>query len=248
MLSIGRVCAVAGICMALATQPSSAESVSVGALKDNTLYEHPSGFTSNGAGQQMFAGVTVANEIRRALVAFDVASSVPAGSMITGVTLKLHMSRSISGVQSVALHRLLADWGEGASDASGQEGGGTGAAAGDATWIHTFYDSAFWSTPGGDYSNVASAVTSVGGVGFYTWSSPAMIADVQTWLNNPASNFGWAILGDETDLPSAKRFSTKESFNAANRPELLIEYAIPAPGTAALAMCGIAGYAGRRRR
>ena len=38
-----------------------------------------------------------------------------------------------------------------------------------------------------------------------------MVADVQGWLDNPASNFGWLMLGDETAIVTAKRFDTRES-------------------------------------
>ena len=48
-----------------------------------------------------------------------------------------------------------------------------------------------------------------------------MVADVQSWLDNPASNFGWLVLGDETAIATAKRFDTRES---ASPPVLTIEY------------------------
>ena len=48
-----------------------------------------------------------------------------------------------------------------------------------------------------------------------------MVADVQSWLNNPASNFGWLVLGDETAIATAKRFDTRES---ASPPMLTIEF------------------------
>jgi hypothetical protein len=38
-----------------------------------------------------------------------------------------------------------------------------------------------------------------------------MVADVQSWLNSPGSNFGWLVLGDESVAGSAKRFDTRES-------------------------------------
>ena len=52
-----------------------------------------------------------------------------------------------------------------------------------------------------------------------------MVADVQAWLDNPASNFGWLVLGDETAIATAKRFDTRES---ASPPMLTIEF-IPGP-------------------
>ena len=57
----------------------------------------------------------------------------------------------------------------------------------------------FGQTQGGDFSATVSASQSVGAIGQYTWSSAQMVADVQSWLDNPASNFGWLVLGDESD-------------------------------------------------
>ena len=54
-----------------------------------------------------------------------------------------------------------------------------------------------------------------------------MVADVQSWLDNPASNFGWLVLGDETAIATAKRFDTRES---ASPPILTIEFRVaPSP-------------------
>jgi len=98
----------------------------------------------------------------------------------------------------IELHKLLADWGEGTSQATGEEGQGAPATPNDATWRHRFFDTIFWTNEGGDFSAVVSASQSVGPVGQYTWSSAQMVADVQSWLENPASNFGWLVLGDES--------------------------------------------------
>jgi hypothetical protein len=48
-----------------------------------------------------------------------------------------------------------------------------------------------------------------------------MVADAQSWLDNPASNFGWLVLGDETAIATAKRFDTRES---AGPPMLTIQF------------------------
>ena len=52
-----------------------------------------------------------------------------------------------------------------------------------------------------------------------------MVADAQSWLDNPASNFGWLVLGDETGAATAKRFDTRES---ASPPILTIEFRVTA--------------------
>jgi hypothetical protein len=197
--------------------------------KDNTLYQYfpAEGDLSNGAGFHFFAGENGMGELRRGVLAFDIAGSIPPGSTITGVSLSLNMSMTSSDTpRTVELHKLLADWGEGTSHAGGGEGGGAPATPGDATWRHRFYDMIFWTMQGGDFSATVSASQSVGPIGQYTWSSAQMVADVQSWLDNPATNFGWLVLGDESAGATAKRFDTRES---ASPPVLTIEYTRTAP-------------------
>jgi hypothetical protein len=215
------------------TAASSANAAIINLMpsKDNTLYEFDpkEGDNSNGAGFYFFAGKTIMSELRRAVFAFDVAGSIPPGSIITSVTLTMNMSRTHGDTaRIVELHKLLADWGEGTSHAQGEEGDGAPAMPNDATWRHRFFDTIFWSMQGGDFSAIVSASQSVGPVGQYTWSSAQMVADVQSWVNNPASNFGWLVLGDESAAGTTKRFDTRES---ASPPVLTIQYVVRAtPG------------------
>jgi hypothetical protein len=203
---------------------ASAAMISINPSKDNTLYQYvpAEGDLSNGAGFHFFAGENGTGEIRRGVLAFDIAGNVPPDSTITAVSLSLNMSMTaVDTVRTVELHKLLADWGEGTSHAPGGEGSGAPATPNDATWRHRFFDTIFWNTQGGDFSSTVSASQSVGPVGPYTWSSTQMVADVQSWLNNPASNFGWLVLGDESTATTAKRFDTRES---ASPPVLTIQY------------------------
>ncbi len=201
--------------------------VTIGAGKDNTLIESPTGSLSNGAGQFFFAGKTAqqSNALRRGVIAFDIAANVPAGATINSVSLRLNMSKTLPGSQTVELRRLTGNWGEGTSDAGGNEGAGAPATTNDATWIHRFFNTSTWTAAGGDFVATVSASVSVGDVAAYTWGSTAqMVADVQGWLNSPANNFGWIVLGNEAAASSAKRFDTKENLMAANRPALTIDY------------------------
>lgn len=200
--------------------------VKITASKDNTLYENASGSYSNGSGDGFFAGQNNHGEVRRGLVAFDVAGNIPAGALIQSATLRLNLSRALSGVYSVALHRVLADWGEGTSVAFGEEGGGGTAATGDATWIHTFFNTQLWTNAGGDFAAAASAAQTIAGdLGFYDWgSTPEMVADAQAWLDTPAENFGWLLLGNEAANASAKRFDSRNHSVVENRPVLTIIY------------------------
>ena len=91
------------------------------ALRDATLIESADGSLANGSGPYFFAGRTgqTSGSIRRALLAFDVAAQVPPGAKVTAARLTLQMSQSNAGAVGVSLHRVLTDWGEGASSASG---------------------------------------------------------------------------------------------------------------------------------
>src|SRR3984893_5188549 len=205
----------------------NAATISIMPSKDNTLYEYDpaEGDHSNGAGFHFFAGENGMGELRRGVLAFDIAGRIPAGSTITAVSLSMNMSMTPTGARTVELHKLLADWGEGTSHAPSGEGDGAPATPNDATWRHRFFDTIFWTAQGGDFSAAVSASQSVGTVGQYTWSSAQMVADVERWLDNPASNFGWLVLGDESAIATAKRFDTRES---ASPPMLTIEF-IPGP-------------------
>ena len=206
-----------------------AETVSLEPSKDNTLYESAAGELSNGAGDYIFAGVTAMNSIRRAVLAFDVAGNVPAGSTINSAELTLHMSMTQAAEQPMSLHRLSANWGEGNSDATfGGGGAGADAEEGDATWLHQFYPDDMWNNAGGDYESTPSVTINVDDDGFYTWASNAnLVADVQGWLDEPSSNFGWILIGNESTALTAKRFDSGEHPTPTNRPELVINYTPP---------------------
>ncbi|MGH9869645.1 MAG: DNRLRE domain-containing protein [Candidatus Polarisedimenticolia bacterium] len=208
-----------------------ADVITLPASRDNTLFESATGALSNGAGEFLFAGKTAIPQTRRALIAFDVAAAVPAGSTITSVQLTLNMSLTIALGVPVSLHRAAADWGEGTSDAPMMEGMGTAADTGDATWVHTFFDTSFWAQPGGDYNAVPAATIVVDQIGPYTWGSTAgMVADAQSWLDSPAGNFGWVIVGDESVTTTAKRFDSRENRVATLRPALRVEFTPPPAG------------------
>ena len=203
---------------------ANAAIINITPSKDNTLYEYDpaEGDNSNALGLHFFAGETAMSELRRGVLAFDISGNIPPGSTIIAVTLSLNMSKTpLDDPRTVELHKLLADWGEGTSIAPGEEGDGAPATPNDATWRHRFFDTIFWTNEGGDFSVTVSASQSVGPIGQYTWSSAQMVADVQSWLDNAASNFGWLVLGDESTILTSKRFDTRES---ASPPVLSIQY------------------------
>lgn len=222
--------------------------VELSPVADNTLYAVDGGL-SNGAGQHFFAGTNSLVEPKRGLLRFDVASGLPADATIVGVSVVLHMNRSAGGPSLVAFHRVLTDWGEGSTDADGSEGGGGPATPGSATWTHAFHDDMPWGTPGGDLDPAAGAVLLVGDVGVYEWTSAALAADVQGWLDGTVAEFGWILIGEELGSSTAKRFDSRESPDSDLRPRLVVEF-IPAPGGLVLtpAIAGIAAARRPRRR
>jgi len=217
-------------CLFSLFQPFSAHAQSdalVEASKDNTLYEDNTGGTSNGAGFYIFAGQTNTGAIRRAVLAFDVAGAIPNEASVDSVQLVLNMSKTAGGANTVTLHRIVADWGEGTSKAFGSEGQGIAATPEDATWLHRNHDHTMWQNAGGDFESRASAGTIVNQVGIYTWySTPEMVADVRKWIETPEENFGWLLLGNEESLLTAKRFDSRQNPNTAVRPRLRIFHSV----------------------
>ena len=209
-----------------AAQPPSARTLSLPPSMDNTLYEDPNGGLSNGVGQHLFAGTTDAGLVRRAVIAFDL-SEIPEGASITRVRLRLNVSRTTSGERAVRVHRALSSWGEGSSDADGEEGGGAAATVADATWLHRFFPSSRWSAAGADFEASERATALVDQPGFYVWESDRLVDDVQAWVNEPATNLGWVIVGVEGQRRTTKRFDSREHPTPAQRPQLTIDFLPP---------------------
>jgi len=214
--------------MVLATSLHAQQSVMVSAAKDNTLYFNSQGARSNGSGTGIFSGRTNSGSRRRAVLAFDLLGAVPTGATVVSASLQLTMDMTISGPVDIGLHTVSQDWGEGSSFATGGGGAGTASSTGDATWLHTFFSNQFWTTAGGDFNATASATTPVGSVGQYTWSSAQLVSDVQGWVNNPGSNFGWLLKSPENSIGTAKRFASREFPNASDRPVLIIGFSASA--------------------
>lgn len=209
----------------VAAKTAEPQTVALTSSKDNTLYEVGQGFLSNGSGQHIFVGKSAAGPVRRAVIAFDLAGNVPSGATITEATLTLNLSRTRDDGQVIGLHRLLADWGEGASDTPGNEGSGVPASDGDATWIYRSFDTEPWSQPGGDFESDPSGSVPVADPDRYSWgSTAAMVSDVQMWLDSPIDNFGWLLKGNEEEVRTTKRFDSRENESPENRPTLTITF------------------------
>lgn len=244
----GNRCVGGGACAALLfavaslwATPARADDVLIAPVRDNSIYDE-SGTLSNGQGPGLFVGRTNDGFVRRALLEFDVAGAIPAGSTIDAVELRLSVTQTNTTDLTVELHRLLAGWGEGASLPSGGGGTGAQAEANDATWSHRFYDTTPWATLGGDFAAGISASASAGGSGSVTtWSSPTLVAEVQSFLDDPASNHGWIVLALTTANGQAKRFGSRENADGSLRPALAVTFTAAVPTGACCAADGSCG-------
>lgn len=212
---------------------ASADVVELTPDRDNTVFSFDED-KSNGQGIYLFSGKTSSEDfgVRRALLRFDL-SGIPPGSVVNSASLTLKCSRhpfSNPTPQTHTLHRVLADWGEGTSDA-GASGQGALATAGDATWTQRFYGAANWATPGGDLvaapsgATVVGTCTDMGDLTDVTFaSSPQLVADVQVWASSPGTNFGWALVGNEAAFTTARRFQSRDDPVGPYRPRLTIDF------------------------
>lgn len=217
------------IALAAAALPAPADSVTLRPVADATLIQPSDGNQyALGAAYSVYCGRVGVNgqgTFRRALLRFDL-SSVPPGSTVVSASLRVYMSQTSSGAHVCGLHRVLESWGEGASFAFG--GAGAPPEPNDATWSYRSWPSVQWSAPGGVFMPSPSATRSIGAIGSYTWAStPALVADVQGWVDAPPSNHGWAIVGNEAVLETAKRFESRESGDVSRHPTLVVTFTPP---------------------
>jgi hypothetical protein len=176
-------------------------------------------------------GLNASGARMRALMRFELAG-IPAGATVTSAELKVTIVNVPPAIPPPAstfeLHRVLKAWGEGANTLLS----GGPAQAGEASWAAPQSPEPFWEGPGASGASDAAAVISssvpMSALGSYTFpSTPALIEDVQKWIDDPASNFGWMMKSDREEVQqTARRFASKES--ASGKPTLAITYTVPA--------------------
>lgn len=189
---------------------------------DNTIFEDStvSGFStnSNGAGEFFFVGNTAAGNARRALLKFDL-SDVDPSATIDSVVLIMTTSKNNTTAQSLMGHVLKSEWGEGTTNASGNEGSGGVTTSQSATWEYAFFDVSKWSIAGGDFLPSTWSAT-IEDNKKQIISSSGLINDVNAWVDGSIANHGWILLGNEDKPQTAYRFNSRE--NGVNPPVLKI--------------------------
>jgi hypothetical protein len=195
--------------------------------RDATLFEVP---VNNSAGgfPNIFSSVTK-EHLRRSLIKFDIPTTFPIGTTISSVDLTLHVDHSQPGTVLHRLHRVTRNWNEGNNPLTDPNTIGEGAPAqtGDATWNYAAYPTIAWTMAGGDFSATvsASAIVGIGGTSVI-FSGSQLTVDVVAWRASPASNFGWILIGDESQLKNARRYYSSEG-TSGFRPRLTITYTAP---------------------
>ena len=165
-------------------------------------------------------GLSAANELRRAFLRFDLSSALPAGATVSAVTIQITVTKvPFTPTNSVFdLRRVLESWDES-----------------QITW-NSRLTATPWEQPGAlgplDSASGASSSVFVAGASRYTFgSTPALVADVQSWVDNPNANFGWLLISEGEGIPqTARHFATREDTN--NAPVLSIIYSAPQPAAA----------------
>lgn len=209
-----------------------AEETTLIPIKDNTIIEDAPNL-SNGMGLFFYAGRignNGGNTVRRGLIAFDL-STIPANAVVESATLELQLFNIGAGASDgiITLHKLLSDWGE--SDSLSTGGVGDGAEPGDATWDNTFHPDQLWNVPGGDFIKSASASQATPFSGSHTWGpTQQLTSDVQSWIDQPETNFGWLVLGDESGSRTTRAFASRQSNLQSAVPKLTVIYSAQTPG------------------
>jgi len=222
-------------------------SISLVAARADTVALFPSGDTSlwqeeetNNLGGELSlpVGANGSGYISRGLIRFDL-GSIPTNAIVTNVTLRLFVTNAPAKTNPVnstfVLHRVLRDWGEGNKKNGDVGKNGASATTGEATWDARFYPNILWTLPGAsapqDYDAKLSSTNFITVLGPYMFAGANLIGDVQMWVANPATNFGWMLRSlAETDVFSTRRFASRE--DGLNPPLLTVMFtlsAIPPP-------------------
>jgi hypothetical protein len=156
-----------------------------------------------------------ASSLSRALIRFDL-SSLPTNAIVTNITLTLTPLNQPPVQGTYFLSPMLTNWVET-----------------QVTW-NSRSSGMPWSQPGGDFTGETgyaflsnetprtnNAFTDDGSFPGY-----GLVADAQSWIDNPAENFGWILTAWPEDIAgSAFQFGSREDKGA--QPVLTVSYTLP---------------------
>lgn len=263
----------AGWAASAGVESVSADQMNLPAVQDATLLGGSDATTNQSlADPGLFVGTDGQDNPKRGLIEFNVAQALPPGAVVTAVQLQLTVGQvagsgggsggGSGSAETISLFDESQAWGQPTNVAGATSFGGTGHGGtpktGDATWNYAFYNATPWTTAGGDWTSSLTDIADASVTGTLTsfdWSSPAMVTDVQNWLNNPASNFGWIIKNaNETTATDFRAFWSAQGAAANNNPaiapDLTVTYTVvPEPvGFSLMAGGGAILLCTRRRR
>jgi len=147
------------------------------------------------------------------LLRFDL-SPIPSYAAITSARLELYASgRGGTSPFSLAVYRVLRPW-----------------VASEATWNQTSAGVP-WGLPGAneigvDRAGIETQVIALGDVG--QWYSLDVTALAQSWLADPAANYGMILRGDSPQSMEY-RFNSAEHWEVGYRPRLVVTYTYTGP-------------------
>lgn len=149
----------------------------------------------------------------RSLLKFNLSNSIPSTAVVSSAALTVKVVKAAAVNSTFDLRKLLQDWNE------------------NSTWI-TRLSPSLWTVAGGsaplDFSSVVTQTSPIAAEGTYTFASNSnMVADVQGWVSNPTSNFGWIVISESQGTGQTERkFASRE--DSANAPTLVVVFSIPA--------------------
>jgi predicted CXXCH cytochrome family protein len=142
---------------------------------------------------------------QRLLLQFDL-SSLQNVSAFEEAELKLFMNQAPGASRSYGAYSLQNSWTEAGVTWNSRDGSNN------------------WSSGGGDYNSSATTVTTTG-IQSRRWLTWLVTSDIESWYQNPSSNFGWLIKDiTENDTGSASFYTKQYNSDTSLQPKLEIGY------------------------
>ncbi len=175
-------------------------------MEDTRISSIEPGVNFGGASSLMMDGPALTGLIGT-VMRWDI-SSIPFGSLVQKATITLNVTNGTADLYEI--YAVKRNWSES-----------------EATW-NQFRSGSPWQTAGGTGENdidptVLGTVTAAAIGSLKIDLNAAGIAVVQSWINNPETNFGF-LIQDYAGSTDQIQFSSSEFATAASRPKLTISY------------------------